>query len=432
MEMELREMRGYNREVYEARVRQKYLEDCVLRALYTQKLAQNHHEVLAGLRQRRQENVKKEERIIGLTPYLRSKALAQKQAALEQAEQAYRMPQFRDLQSINERLAAANLASRGLTPASRMAKPVTIAVLTSRELQRMPENDSLMNPRNQVTDPLPEKRFLLPFAHIERRESDATEGPLSLLALLKQIPTLFDVKRNADLDAERRDVPRPALLDAVRAHLLEGGEDEGAVRERLVSLRYACALHKAHPKVALFQRMIGWANEPAWDATKSAACLLLALWLRPPEDDVTKVSRGLLGGRATPSTLAELDVTAELRLNDVEVVLRHVQRHQLVSATGTKVLRDAAAAIVLPPPPPPAPPREAPAVSIDELLVRWFSPEVWGSWEYVEDRELLMTITEKFQQPVRQRSPKSPLGIHSPHRYGAEAAVRGSLSGGAL
>ena len=65
-------------------------------------------------------------------------------------------------------------------------------------------------------------------------------------------------------------------------------------------------------------------------------------------------------------------------------------------------------------------------------LVRWFSPEVWGSWEYVEDRELLMTITEKFQQPVRQRSPKSPLGIHSPHRYGAEAAVRGSLSGGAL
>jgi hypothetical protein len=178
--------------------------------------------------------------------------------------------------------------------------------------------------------------------------------------------------------------------------------------------------------------MIGWANEPAWDATKSAACLLLALWLRPPEDDVTKVSRGLLGGRATPSTLAELDVTAELRLNDVEVVLRHVQRHQLVSATGTKVLRDAAAAIVLPPPPPPAPPREAPAVSIDELLVRWFSPEVWGSWEYVEDRELLMTITEKFQQPVRQRSPKSPLGIHSPHRYGAEAAVRGSLSGGAL
>ena len=99
--MELRAMRGYNREVYEARVRQKYLEDCVLRALYTQKLAQNHHEVLAGLRQRRQENVKKEERIIGLTPYLRSKALAQKRAVLEQAEQAYRMPQFRDLQSIN-------------------------------------------------------------------------------------------------------------------------------------------------------------------------------------------------------------------------------------------------------------------------------------------------------------------------------------------
>ena len=79
-------MRGYNREVYETRVRQKYLEERVLRALHTQKVAHGHHQTLAGFRVRQQERVQRE--VARNTPFLRQKAQAQRYAAMKEAEKA--------------------------------------------------------------------------------------------------------------------------------------------------------------------------------------------------------------------------------------------------------------------------------------------------------------------------------------------------------
>lgn len=286
-----------------------------------------------------------------------------------------------------------------------------------RELSFIPPNGSLLNPRNQCTSPLPEKKFLLPYARAEYDEEEAPDtGSVSLLGLLREIPIFFDVKRNADLDAERQGVARPPLIEAMRERLLEAsGREEEPVQEQMAALRYACALHHDHPKVALFQSMAGWADAPAWDATKAAACLLLTMWLKPPEDDATKVSARLTPGRVhSPSTLAELNTTSELKISDLEMILKHLQRHRLVSAAGAKKLSEVARELVLPPPPPPAPPRDEPVVSVDELLLRWFSAGVWGTWGYTEDRALLMSITSKFQPSVRPRSPSAKSPARSP------------------
>ena len=62
------------------------------------------------------------------------------------------------------------------------------------------------------------------------------------------------------------------------------------VVEKLSALRLACAMHRAIPRVAIFQAMMGWgADGLPWDSTKSAACLLLMMWLAPPQDEATKV-----------------------------------------------------------------------------------------------------------------------------------------------
>ena len=120
--------------------------------------------------------------------------------------------------AIEEHFAAANLASRQVTPASRVAKPASVSELAQRAKAALPETESLMNPRNQVTSPLPPREVLLPWVPA-RGESEATakENPLgrgAAKALLVLLPELFDAKRTADLEAERRQESRPSMPSA--------------------------------------------------------------------------------------------------------------------------------------------------------------------------------------------------------------------------
>ena len=118
-----------------------------------------------------------------------------------------------------------------------------------------------MNPRNQVTSPLPGKEHLLPWVDDTSKGNEGDEGGASVSggaarAVIAMIPELFDAKRNADLDAERRGESRLTLPVAVKEYFEQQKHyTPEMISEKLAALRFACALHKSIPKVGLFQGM---------------------------------------------------------------------------------------------------------------------------------------------------------------------------------
>ena len=75
MELEMKEMRSFNRDVYETRVRQNYLEEQVARKLYAQKISMQRHARLAEERARHDGRIQREF-ALG-TPFLRERAKAE-------------------------------------------------------------------------------------------------------------------------------------------------------------------------------------------------------------------------------------------------------------------------------------------------------------------------------------------------------------------
>lgn len=390
MELELKQIRSFNREVYESRVRQCYLEERVTRALYTQKQSMRRHEMRASQIRRQAERLRNEQGM--RTPFhQRKKADAAAQALQSEVRRAG-LPVFSDIAAIEARLKAANLKARGVGEGSAIAKPATPHELALRVV--IPSSESLLNPRNQVTSPLPDKASLLPYPPSPKSKAapgaSAAANALGAAAALKTLPELFDAKRQADYDAERSGAPRPSTLAAVKAYLAERHGPERA-REKIGSLRYACALHAHVPRVALFQGMAGWgADGTPWDATKCGAALLLMLWLQPPPDEALKVSRRFLGGESDDPEPTDV----ELKLSDARLVLTHLRRKRLVSEEGVGVLAAEAEKLVLPQLPPPAPQRDEPSVSVDQLLLRWM--DTWGSWTWSEDTAVLSSVLSAF------------------------------------
>lgn len=426
MELEIKQMRSFNRDVYETRVRQNYLEEQVTRKLYTQKLSMMRHERLARERVRQEERIRREF-ALG-TPYLQTKARNAETTALQAAARASTAPVFSDVQAIEQRLAAANLAARSVVPESRVAKPASVKDLAIRAKGEVPPTHSLMNPRNQTTSPLPPKALLLPWMPDDAGGGGPSAGGgassgfggashVAAKALLSMIPSLFDAKRVADYDAERRGEARPPLPLCVKAHLARSAPPE-VVAEKMAALRLACALHASSPRVAIFQGMMGWGEDATpWDSTKAAACLLLMMWLKPPSDDATRVSQRFVSSEQ--GSLLEADGYAlELKLSDVDLILKHLARKRLVSGKGLRVLGEEASRMELPPPGPNEPPREAPCVDVDQLLLRWMS--IWGSWEWREDRDLLQSVIERFQ--VRSPSPGGKKASSSSPKSGKKAS----------
>ena len=104
--------------------------------------------------------------------------------------------------------------------------------------------------------------------------------------------------------------------------------------------------------------------------------------------------------------LFDEDQSLELKLADVGLILKHLSRKRLVSAKGLEALALEAQRLELPPPANNEPPRDAPSVDVDQLLLRWMA--VWGSWEWGEDRQLLQSVMQRFQ--MRGTSPAKAAG----------------------
>ena len=104
--------------------------------------------------------------------------------------------------------------------------------------------------------------------------------------------------------------------------------------------------------------------------------------------------------------LFDEDQSLELKLADVGLILKHLSRKRLVSAKGLEALALEAQRLELPPPANNEPPRDAPSVDVDQLLLRWMA--VWGSWEWREDRQLLQSVMQRFQ--MRGTSPAKAAG----------------------
>lgn len=151
MELELKQQGTFNTEVYEARVRQSYLETQVIRALYTQTQTVRRQQIIAAHKQRMADNLRREQ--VVNTPYLRRKESDRSAKEFQQQQRARSAPMFRDVAAIEAHIREANLASRGVTLASALAQPATPRELALRVT--IPPPESLMNPRN-VSSPLPD------------------------------------------------------------------------------------------------------------------------------------------------------------------------------------------------------------------------------------------------------------------------------------
>ena len=410
MELEMKEMRSFNRDVYETRVRQNYLEEQVARKLYAQKISMQRHARLAEERARHDGRIQREF-ALG-TPFLRERAKAEALQKTMDAARAQSAPVFADLQAIQERLRTANLSMRGVDhPGAALAKPASVTDLARRAQSEVPPSSVLLNPRNQMTSPLPPKELLLPRMPPKENRAAHPVGNSAAKAAIELLPELFEAKRSADAAAERKGLPRPSLPEAVKAHLAKTHAPQ-LLRERLAALRFACGMYAPRvARVAIFQAMMGWTQEGRpWDNTKSAACLLLMLWLQPPQDDAAAVSRRFVT-RDAGRGLADEQMPLELKLSDVDLVIKHLLRKRLVSPAGARALPRVAAALELPShedddaASAPPPPRAAPCVDVDQLLLKWMS--VWGTWEWRDDRELLQGVINRFQPP---RSSPTKLG----------------------
>lgn len=232
----------------------------------------------------------------------------------------------------------------------------------------------------------------MPPAAGEATASGGKSGHGAGKALLGMIPDLFDAKRNADADAERRGQARPDFPSVVKQHISNGYLKPNAVAEKLVALRFAASSHRHVARVAIFSGMMGWDphHPKPWDNTKAAACLLLMLWLQPQRvDEAAKATSKVTG------VLVEEHVALELRLEDVDEIIKHLLRKRLVSAKGAGVLKEEAATLAveqqLPPASSSAP---ASAVDVEALLIRWMG--TWGSWEKSEEKQVLSSIINKF------------------------------------
>jgi hypothetical protein len=294
-----KQMLSWNKEVYEARVAKAFVEEKLLRHLYQQQVQarsrgiyQQHHEVVMR-------NQIHGDRLS--TPYRRKKRLHQQtEAALAQAMEAA-SPRFHDIEALTPRLDREALSRRGLPAhASGIAQPASMRELSNSV--QLPPLYTLMNPRNQMTSPLPEKESLLPPSPRARREAEkAKMRPMGLGGLLRFISLCFDEKRSLENVIYRKERPplgQPCTLIPIgkiisQALSREHGSSE-VCAEKLALLRLSCKSdvgHGSHPRVALFRYMAGLEETPSKvDPKQEYVCTQLLSWLniatsKPPAKD---------------------------------------------------------------------------------------------------------------------------------------------------
>ena len=362
---------SWNKEVYEARVSKSYVDQRLLRTLYQQQVQQravriyHQHQQLVRNHQEYGEQFD--------TPYTRRKQTfrATEDALTREIERA--RPQFRDLEELSPRLNQESLARRGMTNATGVAEPATMKEL-ARSVQLPPLN-SLMNPRNQMTSPLPDKDMLLPPSPRKKRAEDEVKTrPMYLPSLLKLIAICFEEKRAAEAAAQKEagpiDMGPPQeplcvpLMRIIEETLHREHGSSGISAEKLQQLRFSCTdeAHGLHPRVAVFRRMAGWDEGHEMDPVQEAACVALLSWL----------------GIAT-LTPPEKDLRMMLRLKDINRILNHLHRVRLLPPRAREFFVEIAHDMRLSRSEMPRKWGDAQMVDADALIWRWI--EAWGGWD---------------------------------------------------
>ena len=159
--VDIKQFLSYNKEVYEKNIMDDYREQAVLRALNRQRLQtcrlRNLETFRASNEQRRQF-----EASVG-NPFVWRKQRLELEAQMMEEALKHERPAFSDLEELEPLMQASKMKQRGL----RLPNPMA-AILSPRDMMRMhearvkvPDLGSLMNPRNQMTSPVPDKQQLL-------------------------------------------------------------------------------------------------------------------------------------------------------------------------------------------------------------------------------------------------------------------------------
>lgn len=249
--IDMKQVLSYNKDSYEKRVKDTYREQAMLRMINKQRLQTVRHRHLEQFRAQTEQR-RQFEASVG-SPWL-----WQKQRLVEEQERlaaalAHERPAFADLEALEPLYRIERMRRRGLSEKSNLPaliSPRDLLTMHARRIE-MPEIGSLMNPRNMMTSPMPDKRELLTSIGISPVEAPRL---MNLPQILQALPALCD-ELKTDLGLARTNKrprkPLPQLFIARMVHqfgLLAIG------RMRLEQLRAACALHAAtHPRVAIFQ-----------------------------------------------------------------------------------------------------------------------------------------------------------------------------------
>ena len=366
-------MLSWNKEVYEARVVKAFVEEKLVRSLYQQQIQHRSRRI----HQHHKEHVRQNQLNCEAfdTPYTRKKQLHKAtEDALAMAIEQH-TPRFNDVADLSPRVAQDQLSRRGLAAgATSVASPASIRDLTRSVT--LPPLNSLMNPRNQMTSPLPDKDTLLPPSrHKKRAEAEGKQRNMALGMLLKFIAVCFEEKRTSESNLQREsgpiDVGPPTvplcvpLMKAINETLHREHGSSDICAEKLQQLKNSCASssgHGSHPRVAIFRRMAGWDEEnKGMDPVQEAACTALLSWfgiatLYPPDKEARLL----------------------LRLKEVPRVLDNLHRVRLLPPRARSYFIDLANELRLSPAELPRQ-SQTPIVDADTLVWRWM--DSWGGWD---------------------------------------------------
>ena len=92
-------------------------------------------------------------------------------------------------------------------------------------------------------------------------------------------------------------------------------------------------------QVSIFREMAGWGEGATpWDSTRSSACLLLMLLLKPSADEATKVSQRFspTKGHLSASTV---QLAPMVQLEEVDTLLGYLQRKKVLNKGSVLILR---------------------------------------------------------------------------------------------
>ena len=326
---------SWNKEVYESRVFKAFVEERLVRALYTQRLHRSSRETFHHHQQVVARNFQWRHSLP--TPYTRKVKHEEhtEQVLAHAMEQA--SPRFRDIEALSPRLNGLSLVRRGLSQtSSSIAQPASEYELT-RSVQ-LPPIHTLMNPRNQMTSPLPDKETLMPHTARSKRSAkeDAKFRPMQLYTLLKFAAQCFESKRVKEIALMREyGLPVPAepgqkpvlvpLRNIIDDILTKEHGSSDIKLEKFEQLRLSCSDkgHGWHPRLAIFRRLAGWdefgEEEVPLDEQQEVVIMQLLSWL----------------GIATP-TPAERDTRPLLQLKDVAKMVDHLYRLRLIPIEAKK------------------------------------------------------------------------------------------------